>query len=300
MTRLRQGFLSDENMMKECTLHHPVPMNRLDLLPRPMENRSGLYYRPLKETKIIARPQSAGVMLEATERLTGNNLKADYMTALKEEPKIVKFPTYPNTLPDTQGIRVAPNVGNAYSIATIAYNALASQAGIPSLSSGMSSSVPSPPVSVVDSATTLSEGDTATIPESLPSEPELTEMPMGTQTGESGREVIPTTEPPKITKGRISTQLVKRPELTKLGQPVRQPGETDIQFMRRVTDFTKALVAGMSEEEQQRAGLIDIQEEEEPPQLSKPPSGSRFKPLPSETPREYKRRVETTLTRPVM
>ncbi len=296
MTRLRQGFLSDENMMKECMLHQPVPMNRLDLLPRPMENRSGLYYRPLKEPKIIARPQSAGVMLDATERLTGNNLKADYMTALKEAPKIVKFPTYPNTLPDTKGIPVTPTYGSAYSLSAISYGTLASSVGIPipSLSSGMSASVPSPPVSVVDSATTLSEGDSATIPESLPSEPELTEMPMGTQIEESGRTVIPTTEPSKITKGRMPSEKLKRPipirDIPETDVPIRKRGETDIQFMTRVTDFAKALVAKE----------MESAEREEPPQLSKPPSGSRFKPLPSETPREYKRRVEATLTRPVM
>jgi len=269
MTRLRQGFLSDESMMKECMLHHPVPMNRLDLLPRPMENRSGLYYRPLKETKIIARPESAGVMLDSAERLTGNNLKEDYMSALKEEPKIVKFPTYPNTLPDTRGIPVAPNVGNAYSIATITYAALANQVGIPtSLSSGMSSSFPSPPVSVGDSATTLSEGDSATIPESLSSEPELTEMPMGTQTGESGREVIPTTEPPIITRGRIPSRPVQRPVPQRRASDPRLPGETFPEYTQRLGRETLELMRRetlpplmeMGEEQQ-----IEIQQKPRPP-----------------------------------
>ena len=214
MTRLREGFLSDESMMKECMLHQPVPMNRLDLLPRPMENKSGLYYRPLKETKIIARPQSAGVMLEATERLTGNNLKADYMIALKEAPKIVKVPTYPNTLPDTQGIPVAPNVGNAYSIATVAYDALASQAGIPiSLSSGMSASVPPPPV-------TLSEGDTATI-----SELDVAELTAGMSEEErysylEGERIAALTE---IQEGVETGILVRPPPVVSRAAPPRVP-----------------------------------------------------------------------------
>jgi len=132
MTRLRQGFLSDENMKKECLLHQPIPMNRIDLLPRPMENRSGIFTRPLKDPKIIARPESAKIMLDATQRLTGSDLTVDYMEAVKEEPKIVPMPTYPRTLPETQGIPVTPYYGNAYSLSVLLYNALANQHGITS------------------------------------------------------------------------------------------------------------------------------------------------------------------------
>lgn len=165
MTRLRQGFLSDENMKKECLLHQPIPMNRIDLLPQPMENRSGIFTRPLKDPKIIARPESAKVMLDATQRLTGSDLTVDYMEAVKEEPKIVPMPTYPRTLPETQGIPVTPSYGNAYSLSVLLYNALANTLGITSeaLSAGSDWS------SSVSSATSVSEATT-------PSEPDIAEI----------------------------------------------------------------------------------------------------------------------------
>lgn len=126
---LRQGFLSDESMKKMCGLNQPVPMNRLDLLPRPMESRSGLYSRPLKSPQILSRPATAGIMVQATEKLTGRDLSADYKQALEKE---VKLAVFPKTLPPSRS-RTTPIYGSLHrqSLADTTYSQLAQTHGVP-------------------------------------------------------------------------------------------------------------------------------------------------------------------------
>jgi len=132
MVAMREGFLSDENMKKICALHRPIPMHRLDLLPRPMTNRSALYSRPLKEPKVISRPQTAQIMLNQTERLTGRDLSIDYKKALSNEPRMPNYPKLPSA---PSGSRTTPIYGNFIvrgpSIADIAYQLLADLHSIP-------------------------------------------------------------------------------------------------------------------------------------------------------------------------
>jgi hypothetical protein len=132
MVAMREGFLSDENMKKICALHRPIPMHRLDLLPRPMTNRSALYSRPLKEPKVISRPQTAQIMLNQTERLTGRDLSIDYKKALSNEPRMPNYPKLPGA---PSGLRTTPIYGNFIvrgpSIADVAYQLLADLHSIP-------------------------------------------------------------------------------------------------------------------------------------------------------------------------
>ena len=133
MTRLRTGFLSDENMKKMCSEHRPIPMNRLDLLPRPMENRSGLYNRALKQPQILSRPASAKIMLDSTQKLTGKSLSEDYKKALETEKKL---PMYPKVLPpSTQSAQ--PIYGSFRSqgipLADVTYAQLTTGFSIPSM-----------------------------------------------------------------------------------------------------------------------------------------------------------------------
>ena len=126
---LRQGYLSDDSMRKMCGLNQPVPMHRLDLLPRPMENRSGLYTRPLKQPQILSRPATANIMIEATEKLTGRDLSADYKIALEKE---VKFPVFPKTLaPSKRMPTPVYGVMGRVSLADIGYSNLALMQGVP-------------------------------------------------------------------------------------------------------------------------------------------------------------------------
>ena len=126
---LRQGYLSDENMRKMCAINQPVPMHRLDLLPRPMPNRSGLYSRPLKQPQVLPRPATANIMVEATEKLTGRDLSADYKQALEKE---VKLAPIPKTLPPSRG-RATPIYGSLHrqSLADTTYAQLAQTHGVP-------------------------------------------------------------------------------------------------------------------------------------------------------------------------
>jgi hypothetical protein len=132
MVAMREGFLSDENMKKICALHRPIPMHRLDLLPRPMTNRSMLYSRPLKEPRIISRPQTAQTMINETKRLTGRDLSIDYKKALSNEPKIPNYPKLPSA---PGGLRTTPIYGNFIvrgpNIADVAYQLLADLHSIP-------------------------------------------------------------------------------------------------------------------------------------------------------------------------
>tara|TARA_R110002126_G_scaffold218776_1_gene364423 strand:+ start:440 stop:1189 length:750 start_codon:yes stop_codon:yes gene_type:complete len=126
---LRVGHLSDDNMRKMCGLNQPVPMHRLDLLPRPMENRSGLYSRPLKQPQILSRPATAGIMVQATEKLTGRDLSADYKKALEKE---VKFPVFPKTLAPSKNMPTPVHgVLGRVSLADMGYSNLALMQGVP-------------------------------------------------------------------------------------------------------------------------------------------------------------------------
>ena len=126
---LRQGYLSDQNMRKMCGLHQAVPMHRLDLLPRPMENRSGLYSRPLKQPQILSRPATAGIMVEATQKLTGRDLSIDYEKALQKE---VNLPVFPKTLAPSKNMPTPIHgVLGRVSLADMGYVNLALMLGVP-------------------------------------------------------------------------------------------------------------------------------------------------------------------------
>jgi len=119
MVHLREGYLSDTNIKKICAEHQPIPMNRLDLLPTPMTDRSGIYSRPLKQPKIISRPETAHTMLQATQKLTGRDLTIDYKKAVAKEQKI---PVYPDVLPQLSSGEVIPIYGSQASTGTTQAN----------------------------------------------------------------------------------------------------------------------------------------------------------------------------------
>jgi hypothetical protein len=125
MVHIREGYLSDSNIIKMCPEHQPIPMNRLDLLPTPMQDRSGMYSRPLKQPKIISRPETAHTMLQATQNLTGRDLTIDYKKAIAKEQKM---PVYPEVLPQLTSGEVIPIYGSQSStgttLANLTYTAL--------------------------------------------------------------------------------------------------------------------------------------------------------------------------------
>ena len=118
MVNIREGYLSDSNIKKICAEHQPIPMNRLDLLPTQMKDRSGIYSRPLKQPKIISRPETAHTMLQATQNLTGRDLTIDYKKAIAKEQKM---PVYPEVLPIPGG-EVTPIYGSQVSTGTTVAN----------------------------------------------------------------------------------------------------------------------------------------------------------------------------------
>ena len=134
MVHIREGYLSDSNIIKICPEHQPIPMNRLDLLPTPMTNRSGMYSRPLKQPKIISRPETAHTMLQATQNLTGRDLTIDYKKAIAKEQKM---PVYPKLSPQLTSGELMPIYGSQSSTgtprATLPYTTLlkATQSGPP-------------------------------------------------------------------------------------------------------------------------------------------------------------------------
>ena len=133
MVHIREGYLSDSNIKKICAEHQPIPMNRLDLLPTPMTDRSGMYSRPLKQPKIISRPETAHTMLQATQKLTGRDLTIDYKKAVAKEQKI---PVYPDVLPQLSSGEVIPIYGSQVStgttLANLSYTALLQATQAPS------------------------------------------------------------------------------------------------------------------------------------------------------------------------
>ena len=155
---IRSGFLSDENMRKMCGMTQPIPMDRIDLLPRTMENRSGLYSRPLKTPQILSRPATAGVMIQATEKLTGRDLSIDFKMALEKDP-----PAYPSVLPRSQRIPT-PIHGNAYhpgtALADITYAQMAEIHGIPHGSDVLSTTPSDIDIEAVSVATPTDVSDT--------------------------------------------------------------------------------------------------------------------------------------------
>ena len=138
MVHIREGYLSDSNIKKICPEHQPIPMNRLDLLPTPMVDRSGMYSRPLKQPKIISRPETAYTMLQATKKLTGRDLTIDYKKAIAKEQKI---PVYPDVLPQLTSGEVIPIYGSQVStgttLANLTYTALLQATQAPATSTAI-------------------------------------------------------------------------------------------------------------------------------------------------------------------
>jgi len=208
---LRVGYLSDENMRKMCGLHQPVPMHRLDLLPRPMENRSGLYSRPLKQPQILSRPATANVMVQATQKLTGRDLSIDYKKALEKE---VKLPPIPKTLPPPGGV-ATPIYGSFHRtpLADISYANLALMMGVPVSGTSLLDELESIPQTessgfVYDTASV----DTPTISETQ-SEMELREEIMGQYQirDEEGQTELPAVPQPVLLTQDEREELTPRP-----------------------------------------------------------------------------------------
>ena len=162
MVNIREGYLSDSNIKKICAEHQPIPMNRLDLLPTQMKDRSGIYSRPLKQPKIISRPETAHTMLQATQKLTGRDLTIDYKKAVAKEQKI---PVYPDVLPQLSSGEVIPIYGSQGStgttLANLTYTALLQATQAPS-----TAPAPAPSTSVAvagPSTSTAPEPSTAQV-----------------------------------------------------------------------------------------------------------------------------------------
>ena len=161
MVHLREGYLSDSNIKKICPEHQPIPMNRLDLLPTPMADRSGMYSRPLKQPKIISRPDTAHTMLQATQNLTGRDLTIDYKKAIAKEQKM---PVYPEVLPQLTSGEVTPIYGSQVStgttLANLTYTALlqaAQTAAAPTAAPPSTVAVAGPSTSAPTSAPSTSQ-----------------------------------------------------------------------------------------------------------------------------------------------
>ena len=155
MVHLREGYLSDTNIKKICPEHQPIPMNRLDLLPTPKTDRSGIYSRPLKQPKVISRPETAHTMLQATQKLTGRDLTIDYKKAVAKEQKI---PVYPDVLPQLTSGEVTPIYGSqsstGTSLANLSYTALLQATQAPATSTAIAQA-PSTSVAVADPSTSV-------------------------------------------------------------------------------------------------------------------------------------------------
>ena len=154
MVHIREGYLSDSNIKKICPEHQPIPMNRLDLLPRPMADRSGMYSRPLKQPKIISRPETAYTMLQATQNLTGRDLTIDYKKAIAKEQKI---PVYPEVLPIPGGDAIpiyGSQVSTGTTLANLTYTALLQATQTAAAPSTAAVGAPSTSIAVVGAPST--------------------------------------------------------------------------------------------------------------------------------------------------
>ena len=164
MVHLREGYLSDSNIIKICPELQPIPMNRLDLLPTPMADRSGMYSRPLKQPKIISRPDTAHTMLQATQNLTGRDLTIDYKKAIAKEQKM---PVYPEVLPIPGG-EVTPIYGSQVStgttLANLTYTALLQAAQAPSTSAPTAAPPPTSQAGPSTSAPTSAPSTSQVLP----------------------------------------------------------------------------------------------------------------------------------------
>ena len=143
---MRESVENDARMRKMCGLHQPIPMNRLDLLPAPPMNSSGIYTRQLKNPKILQRPVTASAMVNAVSTLSGRNIEADYLRASNKTPAPIRIPRYVKNDLDVfaqqtyQGLNSFPNISN------ILYTAVGTQQGVAlpsSIYSYLSASVPS-------------------------------------------------------------------------------------------------------------------------------------------------------------
>ena len=160
MVHLREGYLSDSNIKKICPEHQPIPMNRLDLLPTPMRDRSGMYSRPLKQPKIISRPDTAHTMLQATQNLTGRDLTIDYKKAIAKEQKM---PVYPEVLPQLTSGEVTPIYGSQVSTGTTLSN-LTYTALLQAAQTAAAPTAAPPPTAVVGAPSTAVAGPSTSAP----------------------------------------------------------------------------------------------------------------------------------------
>ena len=143
---MRETLENDARMRKMCGLHQPVPMDRLDLLPAPPINTSGIYTRQLKNPKILQRPTTASAMINAVSTLSGRNIGTDYLQSLNKTPAPIRIPKYVKNDLDVfaqqnyQDLNSYPNMSN------LLYTAIGAQQGVAlpsSIYSYLSASQPS-------------------------------------------------------------------------------------------------------------------------------------------------------------
>ena len=143
---MRESVENDARMRKMCGLHQPIPMNRLDLLPAPPMNSSGIYTRQLKNPQIIQRPVNAGVMVNAVNRLTGRTIGADYLTSLNKTPAPIRIPRYVKNDLDVFAQQTYQDLNSFPNMSNLLYTAIGAQRGVAlpsSMYSYLSASLPS-------------------------------------------------------------------------------------------------------------------------------------------------------------
>ena len=86
-----------------CIMYRAPPMNRMDLLPAPRVNTSGIYSKPLRKARIPTRPAQVGLMIEDIKTRTGMDITEAYVTQYKQlpptEPDLVNFNPYYSEAP---------------------------------------------------------------------------------------------------------------------------------------------------------------------------------------------------------
>jgi len=192
---MRESLENDARMRKMCGLHQPPPMNRLDLLPAPPMNTSGIYTRPLKNPKILQRPATASAMINAVSTLSGRNIGTDYLQSLNKTPDPIRIPKYVKNDLDVFAQQTYQDLNSYPNMTNLLYTAIGVQRGVAlpsSIYSYLSASQPSvvsvdsgyiPPQNVTPSSSVDSEyasvdSGYASYVEPKPDEPDEPEMPV--------------------------------------------------------------------------------------------------------------------------
>ena len=127
---MRESLENDAKMRKMCAIHQPIPMDRLDLLPAPMANTSGIYTRQLKNPKIIQRPATAATMINAVNTLTGRSIGTDYIESLNKKQQEIRIPRYVKDDLNVFAQQTYQDLNSFPNISDNLYTAMGSQQGI--------------------------------------------------------------------------------------------------------------------------------------------------------------------------